>query len=83
MANYVDEAAEVSPVQAYVPIPTTDASEDADTYETGRKRLEKGFTLSPADKWRLVKPMLLKYMLPLCETHCHLSVMLIAEMVLK
>jgi battenin len=26
-----------------------------------------GFALSSADKWRLVKPLLLKYMLPLCE----------------
>jgi battenin len=26
-----------------------------------------GFALSSADKWRLVKPLLFKYMLPLCE----------------
>lgn len=26
-----------------------------------------GIALSASDKWRLVKPLLLKYMLPLCE----------------
>jgi battenin len=66
VADYVEEAAEVSPVQSYMPIATTE-DEEVDTSESGPARFEKGFALSPADKWRLVKPMLLKYMLPLCE----------------
>jgi len=30
---------------------------------------KEGFALSLADKWRLVKPLLPKYMLPLCKAH--------------
>jgi battenin len=33
-------------------------------------------SLSAADKWRLVKPMLLKYMLPLCEQSLLLVILL-------
>ena len=29
----------------------------------------KGVTLSASDKWCLVKPLLMRYMLPLCKLH--------------
>ena len=62
-------------MQSYMPIPITDTSAEADDDETtGPARLEKGFALSPADKWRLVKPMLFKYMMPLCELRYQFSV---------
>ena len=62
-------------MQSYMPIPITDASAEAGDDEPGPARLEKGFALSPADKWRLVKPMLFKYMMPLCELRSQFSVM--------
>ena len=40
-----------------------DAGEEEGRLESGPKR---GIALSARDKWRLVKPLLLKYMLPLC-----------------
>ena len=51
------------PSFSYTSIPTTDGAGD----DEGDLSSEKGFSLSVNDKWRLVKPLLLKYMLPLCE----------------
>jgi hypothetical protein len=50
----------------YTPLPS---AEDEDGEEEGSlpPGPRKGVSLSPSDKWRLVKPLLLKYMLPLCE----------------
>ncbi|KAF9463263.1 batten's disease protein Cln3 [Collybia nuda] len=48
----------------YTPLPS---AEDQDGEEEGSlpPGPRKGVSLSPSDKWRLVKPLLLKYMLPL------------------
>ena len=48
----------------YVPIP---AAEGAADREEGMLPLQKGVSLTAEDKWQLVKPLLLRYMLPLCE----------------
>jgi battenin len=48
----------------YTPIPAADRDGVVD--ELGPPS-GKAVALSAADKWRLVKPLLLKYMLPLCE----------------
>jgi len=47
----------------YTSIPAADGAGE----DEGNLSSEKGFSLSVDDKWRLVKPLLLKYMLPLCE----------------
>ena len=44
----------------YTPLPTG----EGETTECGHSRV---VALSAGDKWRLVKPMIPKYMLPLCE----------------
>lgn len=51
----------------YTPLPS---AEDEDGEEEGSlpPGPRKGVSLSPSDKWRLVRPLLLKYMLPLCES---------------
>ena len=50
----------------YTSLPTTD--EDTIEQEQERFTHSKADTvLSLADKWRLAKPLLLRYMLPLCE----------------
>jgi battenin len=49
---------------SYTPLATT---EDEDVDELLDSKLSP-VSLTAADKWRLLKPMLLKYMLPLCES---------------
>jgi battenin len=76
--NNVDDVPPVSPVLAYAPISTVDHDdgEEEDGHEEERNdglrmrevEREKGFALSAADKWRLVRPLLGKYMVPLCES---------------
>ncbi len=46
----------------YAPLPTSE-----DEQLTLLSGSEKGVALSAGDKWYLVKPMLVRYMLPLCE----------------
>ena len=58
------------PAGEYTPIATVEdelLGEEEGTLSPGPKR---GVALSLADKWRLVKPLLGKYMLPLCESVC-------------
>lgn len=56
---------------SYVPIPADDletgVDDDVSTQEDINIEPKVTVGLSAADKWRLVKPMLLKYMFPLCE----------------
>lgn len=51
----------------YTPLPS---AEDEDGEEEGSlpPGPRKGVSLSSSDKWRLVKPLLVKYMLPLCKS---------------
>lgn len=50
----------------YMPLPTDEIAAP----EVAEVLVSKvGVSLSLQDKWRLVKPMLPKYMLPLCEYH--------------
>lgn len=58
------ENLERSSSATYTPLATT---EDEDVEETLDSKLPP-VSLTPADKWRLLKPMLLRYMLPLCES---------------
>jgi len=46
----------------YLPLPT-----DEGGGVTAGYRHSRNVALSASDKWRLVKPMIPKYMLPLCE----------------
>lgn len=57
-----DEYLAAGPTTPYVPLPT----DDDDTHVP----IKHHVALSAADKWRLVKPLLLKYMLPLCKCPC-------------
>jgi len=51
----------------YTPLATAEdeAGEEEGSLPAGPKR---GIALSPSDKWRLVRPLLMKYMLPLCKS---------------
>ena len=51
-----------TPSAEYTPLPT-----DEDEGTTDGYRHSRIVALSASDKWRLVKPMIPKYMLPLCE----------------
>lgn len=66
-----DEAA--VPAVPYIALPTGDG-EEAEADEPLHALPEAGDTkngvaLSAGDKWRLVKPLLPKYMLPLCQSY--------------
>ncbi|KAG7095616.1 hypothetical protein E1B28_006341 [Marasmius oreades] len=52
---------DVSSSLPYTPLATTTDEDDPDEVRLGKATS----TLSPSDKWRLVKPLLAKYMLPL------------------
>jgi len=52
----------VVPSAEYAPLPT-DEDEDA----ANERRHPRAVALSASDKWRLVKPMIPRYMIPLCE----------------
>lgn len=54
-----DDYLAAGPTTPYVPLPT----DDDDTHVP----IKHHVALSAADKWMLVKPLLLKYMLPLCK----------------
>jgi battenin len=66
-SDYEDEVSSgVQSALPYAPLPTTEDenSEEEESMPDGLKRL---VALSASDKWHLVKPLLPKYMLPLCE----------------
>ena len=65
--DYEDEAIGAPSTSEYAPIPTDEGDDDG---QNGRYRtqIEKSaVALSVPDKWRLVKPLLLRYMFPLCK----------------
>jgi battenin len=66
---YNDLLSPPPPISAlpYTPLPEAEdeEGEEEGTIPSGPKR---GVALSIADKWRLVKPLIPKYMLPLCES---------------
>lgn len=66
LANY-EEQTNPSQVIPYTPLATTEEGDEGEE-EMLPPKPEKKFALSLDDKLRLVKPLLLKYMLPLCES---------------
>jgi battenin len=61
----VDESA--TPVIAYAPLPHEADDEVVDVVEEDQPQRKSSVALSLSDKWRLVRPLLTRYMLPLCE----------------
>jgi battenin len=62
-----EEEVATSPIQTYAPVPT-DENEDEERLEPTPGPLHTPHShLTIQDKWKLVKPLLLLYMLPLCE----------------
>lgn len=59
---------------AYAPLPIDDPEVLSVDFSEGSTTLgnktKSAVSLTGADKWRLLRPMLLKYMLPLCERAC-------------
>ena len=53
---------------AYAPIPTDEGDDDTGSTKSHTQVEKAAFALPVADKWRLVKPLLMKYMVPLCES---------------
>lgn len=65
-AEYEDMPSTAS--MPYTPLATTEddlAGEEEGSSPSGPKR---NVSLSASDKWRLVRPLLFRYMLPLCES---------------
>ena len=71
-----DDDLSVTLTTEYTPLTQDVDTEDDETVVDGRRDLrplvgsaeKPNVSLSPQDKWRLVKPLLLKYMVPLCES---------------
>lgn len=62
-----DDEEDGAPLSAsYAPLPRGD-DEDAIPDTEVAAAVKGPIALSMQDKWRLAKPMLMKYMLPLCE----------------
>jgi battenin len=53
-----------SPTAGYAPLPTDPTTINLDEEQVVSSKIVQ---LTASDKWRLARPMLLKYMLPLCE----------------
>ena len=64
--NRKDSEYKTSPTAGYTPLPTLPTGNDEDDEDVIASKIP-AVQLTERDKWRLVKPMLLKYMLPLCE----------------
>ena len=63
---YDDETIGAPITASYAPIPTEDNLEEIEgSILTSPPK--RPISLSLQDKWQLVKPLLMKYMLPLCE----------------
>ena len=66
----------LSPVQPYAPVSTRDDEEDEEEplddqdapLNSSAYKSAQTVSLSLQDKWRLVRPLLLRYMLPLCKS---------------
>lgn len=72
LANY-EEQTNPSQVIPYTPLATTEDGDEGEEEMLPPKPEEK-VALSLDDKLRLVKPLLLKYMLPLCESSLFLLI---------
>lgn len=70
---YDNEALSESPTLSYAPIPTMEVAvddEDADATAAPGDDVPnepRALALTKEDKWRLARPLLLRYMLPLCR----------------
>ena len=65
-----EEEVATSPIQTYAPVPTVD-NDDEERLEQAPEILYTPHShLTIQDKWKLVKPLLLLYMLPLCKSVC-------------
>lgn len=69
MSDYVDS--DTPPTSEYMPIPVEPVAEDDEVVLPQKK-----ITLSLANKWHLVRPLFVKYMLPLCQSYSFLFVTL-------
>jgi battenin len=63
-SSHDDDDDETALLAEYAPIPT---DEEGSRGATEMPHSSKHFALSERDKWELVKPLILKYMLPLCK----------------
>ncbi len=67
-SEYEDDTHDSSSGVSYTPIPTAEIDDEGGLIP--RNLLEKtSVALTLHDKWRLVKPLLPRYMLPLCTSH--------------
>lgn len=65
-----EEDVATSPIQTYAPVPTEE-NDDEERLEPGPGIPHTPHShLTIQDKWKLVKPLLLLYMLPLCKFTC-------------
>lgn len=65
-----EEEVATSPVQTYAPVPTEENDDEERLEQTPGTPHTPHSHLTIQDKWKLVKPLLLLYMLPLCEFTC-------------
>lgn len=69
-SSYEDDSTSAAASTAYTSLPTMD-NQDNESQLPDISDIDplvkSNIALSAADKWRLVKPLLPKYMLPLCE----------------
>ena len=62
-----EEEVATSPIQTYAPVPTEENEDEERLEQTQATPHTPHSHLTIQDKWKLVKPLLLFYMLPLCE----------------
>ena len=66
-----EEEVATSPIQTYAPVPTEENEDEERLEQNQGTPYTPHSHLTIQDKWKLVKPLLLLYMLPLCESmHC-------------
>ena len=65
-----EEEVATSPIQTYAPVPTEEDEDEEHLEPTQGTPHTPHSYLTLQEKWRLVKPLLLLYMLPLCELAC-------------
>jgi hypothetical protein len=66
-----EEEVATSPIQTYAPIPTEENDDEGGLGQAPGTRHTPYSHLTIQDKWNLAKPLLLLYMLPLCEFTSH------------
>ena len=65
-----EEEVATSPIQTYAPVPTEEDDDEERLDQTLGTPHTPHSHLTIQDKWKLVKPLLLLYMLPLCKCTC-------------